>query len=104
MVSIPGDDEALLRKIYKPYRHSYTNYSCHHGARSVLNTYLSNQYRTDMVVYEITLDSKLINVNPGKLWIRRASQNLAEAMTLADERLVDIEFNEIKSGYRLRHS
>jgi len=102
--AVPGDDEAILRKIYKPYRHPYTNYSCHHGAGSVVNTYLGNQFRTDMVVYEITLDAKRINVSPGGLWIRRAGQTLAEAMTLAGGRLLDIEFNEIKSGYRLRYS
>ena len=102
--AVPGDDEAILRKIYKPYRHPYTNYSCHHGVGRVVNTYLGNQFRTDMVVYEITLDVKQINVNPGGLWIRRAGQTLAEAMTLAGGRLLDIEFNEIKSGYRLRYS
>ncbi len=102
--AVPGDDETILRKIYKPYRHPYTNYSCYHGTGRVVNTYLGNQFRTDMVVYEITLDAKRINVNPGGLWIRRAGQTLAEAMTLAGGRLLDIEFNEIKSGYRLRYS
>ena len=102
--AVPGDDEAILRKVNKPYRHPYTNYSCHHGAGRVVNTYLGNQFRTDMVVYEITLDAKQVNVNPGGLWIRRAGQSLAEAMTLAGGRLLDIEFNEIKSGYRLRYS
>ena len=57
-----------------------------------------------MVVYEITLDSEQINVDTSGLWIRRAGQTLAEAMTLAGGRLLDIEFSEIKSGYRLRYS
>ena len=93
--AVPGDDEAILRKIYKPYRHPYTNYSCDHGVGRVVNTYLGNQFRTDMVVYEITLDAKRVNVNPGGLWIRRAGQTLAEAMTLAGGRLLDIEFNDV---------
>ncbi len=57
-----------------------------------------------MVVYEISLDAEQVNVNPGGLWVRRAGQTLAEAMTLAGGRLLDIEFNEMKSGYRLRYS
>lgn len=102
--SIPGDDESALRKIPKPYRHPHKRYECHHPNGRVVNTYLGNQFRTDMVVYEITLDSEQINVDTSGLWIRRASQTLAEAMTLAGGRLLDIEFSEIKSGYRLRHS
>lgn len=76
----------------------------HHPNGRVVNTYLGNQFRTDMVVYEITLDSEQINVDTSGLWIRRAGQTLAEAMTLAGGRLLDIEFSEIKSGYRLRYS
>lgn len=102
--AVPGDDETLLRKINKPYRHPYTNYSCPHLVGRVVNTYLGNQFRTDMVVYEITLDAEQVNVSPGGLWVRRAGQTLAEAMILAGGRLLDIEFNEIKSGYRLRYS
>ena len=26
--AVPGNDETMLRKIYKPYRHPYTNYNC----------------------------------------------------------------------------
>lgn len=102
--SVPGDDEAALRKIPKPYRHPHKRYECHHPNGRVVNTYLGNQFRTDMVVYEITLDSDQINVDASDLWIRRAGQTLAEAMTLAGGRLLDIEFNEIKSGYRLRYA
>ena len=100
--AIPGDDPLGLSKIRKPYKHPYINFECMHP--SSVNTYLGSQFRTDMVVYEITLDSTLINVDTSALWIRRAGQTLAEAMTLAGGRLLDIEFNEIRSGYRLRYS
>ncbi len=102
--AVPGDDEASLRKISKPYRGQYADNDCRHPAGSVVNTYLGNQFRTDMVVYEITLDARQVDVSPYGFWIRRAGQTLAEAMTLAGGRLLDIEFNEIKSGYRLRYS
>ena len=102
--AVPGDDEASLRKIGKPYRRQYADHNCRHPAGSVVNTYLGNQFRTDMVVYEITLDARQVDVSPYGFWLRRAGQTLAEAMTLAGGRLLDIEFNEIKSGYRLRYS
>lgn len=102
--AVPGDDEAALRRNRKPYRHPHLSYECRHPASQVVNTYLGSQCLTDMVVYEISLDSEQINVEPSGLWIRRAGQTLADAMTIAGGRLLDIEFNEIKSGYRLRHS
>ena len=102
--AVPGNDETMLRKIYKPFRHPYTSCNCPHPVGRAVNTYLGSQFRTDMVVYEITLDAEQVNVNPSGLWVRRAGQTLAEAMTLAGGRLLDIEFNEIKSGYRLRYS
>ena len=102
--AVPGNDISLLGKIRKPYRHPHRIYECHHPAGRVANTYLGNQFLTDMVVYEFALDSDKINVAPSGLWIRRAGQTMAEAMTLAGGRLLDIEFNEIKSGYRLRYS
>lgn len=102
--AVPGDDEKLLRGIRKPYRHPYKRYECRHPSERVVNTYLGNQFLTDMVVYEIALDATQINVDTSGLWIKRAGQTLAEAMTLAGGRLLDIEFNEIKSGYRIRYS
>lgn len=102
--AVPGNDISLLGKIRKPYRHPQRIYECHHPAGQVVNTYLGNQFLTDMVVYEFALDSDKINVVPSGLWIRRAGQTMAEAMTLVGGRLLDIEFNEIKSGYRLRYS
>ncbi|MDL2257543.1 DEAD/DEAH box helicase [Eubacteriales bacterium OttesenSCG-928-K08] len=102
--AVPGDDETALNRIRKPYRHPRHSYGCPHPTGQIINTYLGNQFLTDMVVYELTLDSEQINVDAAGLWIKRAGQTLAEAMTLAGGRLLDVEFNEIKSGYRLRYS
>ena len=101
--AVPGDDDTMLSKISKPFVHPYNKYVCHHPGTQRTNTYLGSQFRTDMVVYEITLPYDKVNVDPKKLWIQRAGQTLAEAMTLAGGRLLDIEFNEIRSGYRLRY-
>ncbi len=100
----PGDDPESLRNMPKPFVHPYKKYTCQHPSSQIVNTYLGSQFLTDMVVYEITLDNGAINVDPRNLWINRAGQTLAEAMTLAGGRLLDIEFNEIRSGYRIRYS
>ena len=55
-------------------------------------------------MFEMALDPYKINVDSSGLWIKRAGQTVAEAMVLAAGRLLDIEFNEIKSGYRLRYN
>lgn len=97
-----GDDEKELK--WMPYRHPYTQFKCKHPQSSIINTYLGSQFRTDFVVYEIALNSDDINTDTSGLWICRAAQTLAEAMTIAGGRLLDVEFNEIKSGYRIRYS
>lgn len=101
--AVPGDDSVPLSKLLKPFIHPHNKFDCHHSASQITNTYLGSQFRTDMVVYEITLLYDKINVNSKELWIHRAGQTMAEAMTLAGGRLLDIEFNEIRSGYRLRY-
>ena len=75
-----------LKKSGNPLGHPHKDYNCHHPSSQIVNTYLGNQFRTDMVVYEITLDNDEINVDPSGLWIQRAGQTLAEAMTLAGGR------------------
>lgn len=102
-VAVPGDDSSSFSKLLKPFVHPHNKYDCHHPASRITNTYLGSQFRTDMVVYEITLNYDQVNVDAKGLWIHRAGQTLAEAMTLAGGRLLDIEFNEIRSGYRLRY-
>ena len=101
--AVPGDDSLPLSKLLKPFVHPHNKFDCHHPASQITNTYLGSQFRTDMVVYEIALPYNRINVDPKELWIHRAGQTMAEAMTLAGGRLLDIEFNEIRSGYRLRY-
>lgn len=100
--AIPGNDISKFEKkaIHSPYVHPYNKHRCSH--QQTVNTYLGNQFRTDMVLYEIELNYNDIDVTG--MWIRRAGQTLAEAMTLAGGRLLDIEFNEIKSGYRIRYN
>ena len=93
--AVAGDDQKALEKIRMPYRHPRSIFICKHSPTNTINTFLGSQFRTDLVVYEIALDSNKINTDTSGMWIRRAAQTLAEAMTIAGGRLLDIEFNEI---------
>lgn len=102
--AVPGDDIEALHKMRKPFVHPQKFFECRHNEDRVVNTYLGHQFRTDIVVYEIALDPERINVAPDGFWIKQAGQTLAEAMVLAGGRLLDIEFSEIRSGYRIRYA
>lgn len=98
-----GDMNALTtNKIQKPYINPYSFRRCNHTSMSA---YLGTDVRTDMVVFEFSLDVDKIDTGyaNGGLWIRQAAVTLAEAMVLCAGRLLDVEFNEIKSGYRIRY-
>lgn len=102
--AVPGNDATAfsVQKIGQPYYNPIRpNSYCRHT--SYANTYLGHQFRTDLLVFEIALNPSRINTDPSGLWIHRAGQTVAEAMVLAAGRILDIEFNEIKSGYRIRY-
>lgn len=100
--AVTGEEE--LKGIGKPFKHPRSHKKCFHNDTE--NVVLGHNFMTDMVVYEITIDRNKINAETSSsdLWIRTAALSLSEAMVLAAGRLLDIEFNEIRSGYRLRYS
>lgn len=99
--SIPGNDEAALRKVRRPYRHPRVRSQCTHPV--IRNAFLGHQFLTDMVLMEITLDSTKIDTDLNGMWIDSAAQTLSEAMVLAAGQLLDVEFSDLRSGYRLRY-
>ena len=104
--AVPGDDPQLLstsRDIDKPYVSVVNHAYCRHN--DVLPAYLGTDVRTDMVVFEFALDTKKVDATfaNGGLWLRQAAITLAEAMLLSAGRLLDVEYSEMKSGYRVRY-
>lgn len=97
----PGNEAADLDKIRRPYKTEKRLAPCKH---SPVNVYLGGEIRTDLILYEITLDDDKINTDSSYLWINRAAQSLAEALVLAAGRILDIEYSEIRSGYRIRRT
>lgn len=103
--AVPGDDEVALRKIPQPFRHPHIrNARCIHPSDHIIHAFLGHQFLTDMMLLEIELDPKRVNTKQEGLWIDTAALSLSEAMVLAAGELLDVEFNDLKSGYRLRYT
>jgi ATP-dependent helicase YprA (DUF1998 family) len=64
---------------------------------------LGHDFRTDIVVYEFSVDSQKINTGIDDAWLTGAALTLSEAFVLATSRILDVEFNEIRSGFRMRY-
>lgn len=99
---VPSNDEKDLKKIGKPFNHPRTSRVCRHYDKQ--NVYLGHDFFTDMIFFEITIDPNLVNTDYDGYWIDTAALTLAEAMVLAAGRMLDIEFNDLKSGYRIRYT
>lgn len=101
--AVPGDNTFELQKIRPPYRHPRVKVRCSHPDSRIVNAFLGHSFLTDMILIEIFLDPKAVNTNQDALWIKSAAQTLSEAMVLAAGQLLDVEFNDLKGGYRLRY-
>lgn len=103
--AVPGDDELGLQKIPQPFRHPYGRMAkCSHPSDRITHAFLGHQFLTDMMLIEIELDPNKVNTRQEELWIDTAALSLSEAMVLAAGSLLDVEFNDLKGGYRLRYT
>lgn len=89
---------------YPPYKHPYNIKICKHPEDDCENIFLGHQMLTDMVVFEICLDNKIIDVSSDNVWLKSAATTLSEAMALSAGKLLDVEFTDIKAGYRIRYT
>lgn len=102
--AVPGDNPKDLREIRQPFTYPYKrNKECGHTGK-IINTFLGHQFLTDMVLFEIEMDKNIIDCSIDGLWIDSAALSLSEAVVLAATQLLDVDFNDLKSGYRIRQS
>ena len=87
----------------RPYRIPYMKddtMKCNHNYS---NIYLGYQFNTDMMVLELKLDEKKLNLEaPFSLWLIPALTTFTEALALTASRELDVEFSDMKSGFRIR--
>lgn len=89
----------------RPYRIRYKKddtMTCRHEYK---NVYLGCEFNTDMMVLEIKMDAKKLDLSSlYTIWLIPALTTFSEALSLAASRQLDVEFNDMRSGYRIRTS
>lgn len=93
-------DKQKRKRPYKTYKDD--NQSCSHTRER--GVFLGHEIRTDMVVLELKLDRRQINIDDYDMnvWLIPALTSLSEALALSASKELDVEFSDLKSGYRIR--
>ncbi|MBD5111819.1 MAG: DEAD/DEAH box helicase [Ruminococcaceae bacterium] len=95
-----GNKDDALKNMKRPYIINRPVPNCNHSSKKHVN--LGYDFITDMLVLEITLDNSIVDVRQDRLWLYRAACTLSEAFRLAACQILDIEFSELVTGYRVR--
>lgn len=94
--------ETISRQGLKAYQRNhrpFTGSVCDYAE----NLNLGYDFVTDMLVLEISLDPNKVETDrEDNLWVNRAGQSLAETIRLVVSRILDVEFTELMTGYRVR--
>lgn len=100
--AMPGDGVDTLNEVNRPYISKYIRSNrCRHTNTKQVN--LGYDFITDMLVLEIYIDPQQVETErKDNLWLARAGTSLAEAIRLVISRIMDIEFTELMTGYRVR--
>ncbi len=96
-------DKEIRKRPYKaPYKEKQDTQACAHKRENVV---LGYEMLTDMLVLEIKIEEKYIDIRKEALniWLIPALTSFSEALILAASSVLDIEFSDLKVGYRLRY-
>lgn len=97
-----SEKERMQRK--RPYRiPSIKDDSMKCRRHDYKNIYLGYEFNTDMMVMEIKLDESKLDLSVDyNIWLLSALTTFSETLALAASRELDVEFNDMKSGFRIR--
>jgi RNA polymerase subunit RPABC4/transcription elongation factor Spt4 len=104
--AVPAQGKLQLSDVKAPFLSSnFKSMECRHPPEAVRTVDLGFSFRTDMLVFEIAVDTSRIwfGIEGGQTWVHRAAQTLAEALRLSASNLLDIDITELLAGYRLRN-
>lgn len=96
------EDEKRTRK--RPYVVPFSKkdtQTCSHDRKKV---FLGYDFLTDMLVIELKLENNKINIQEKDLniWVIPALTTFSEALALSASDELDVEFSDLRSGYRIR--
>jgi len=101
--AVPGNKNVFEKnKINQPFVHPYTQEKCIHPKDKIINTFLGHRFLTDMILFEIKLDDRSIDTGSNSLWMKNAAITLSEALALGASKVLDIDFKDLRNGYRIR--
>lgn len=92
-----GSEGFQNSKIGSPYK---THMKCKHHDYEVVS--LGHSFRTDMIVFQLSINPQAINVTARGLWFNSAVISLAETFRLAASRYLDVEYTDLSVGHRIR--
>ena len=99
--SIGNPAEINTRK--RPYKIPYMKDDIMKCRHNFSNVYLGYEFNTDMMVLELKLDESKLDLETSfAIWLIPALTTFSEALALGASRELDVEFSDIKSGYRIR--
>lgn len=99
--SICNSTERKNRK--RPYKIPYIKDDLMRCKHDYSNVYLGYEFNTDMMVLELKLDENKVDLEaPFSVWLIPALTTFTEALALAASRELDVEFSDMKSGFRIR--
>ncbi|PKM52143.1 MAG: hypothetical protein CVV02_03920 [Firmicutes bacterium HGW-Firmicutes-7] len=87
----------------RPYRIPYMKDDTMKCRHEYSNAFLGYEFNTDMMVLELKLDNEKLDLEaPYTVWLIPALTSFAETLALAASRELDVEFGDMKSGFRIR--
>ncbi|MFA9423137.1 MAG: DEAD/DEAH box helicase [Sedimentibacter sp.] len=88
----------------RPYKIPYIKDDSMMCKHNYSNIYLGYEFNTDMMVLELKLDECKLDLKTSfSVWIIPALTTFTEALALAASRELDVEFSDMKSGFRIRN-
>lgn len=95
------EDEKRNRK--RPYKIPFPKNDIQTCSHSRENVFLGYDFKTDMLVIELKLEGDKINIEEKdlNLLLIPALTTFAEVLALSASDELDIEFSDLKSGYRI---
>nr|WP_290441080.1 DEAD/DEAH box helicase [Clostridium algidicarnis] len=90
----------------RPYKIPFSKNDTQICSHNRENVFLGYGFNTDMLVLELKIQGDKINIeqNSLNLWVIPALTTFSEVLALASSKELDVEFSDLKSGYRIRNS